>query len=31
LTPGFFIGVKRPGPNVGQSPPSGAEVKNEWS
>jgi hypothetical protein len=29
--PGFFTVVKQPGHKVNHSPPSGAEVKNEWS
>jgi hypothetical protein len=26
----FFSGVKRPGNEVGNSPPTSAKVKNEW-
>jgi hypothetical protein len=28
---GLFLGVKRPGREADHSPPSSAEVKNEWS
>jgi hypothetical protein len=30
-TPGSFPGVERPGSESDHSPPSNAEVKNEWS
>jgi hypothetical protein len=31
LVTGLFLGARRPGLEVGPSPPSSAEIKNEWS